>query len=151
VEREPELCVYRAHPLITGAAVLAGAIAGFMGYSLWQTGDMSSAFFFLLSLGLTIGIGLSGRATLILTEDRLIYRIPLWRTYVIELRQLADVEEAGRHSQALLLYFHPLDERGGVDQVELRALGLLPLDDQADLRERLESVLPTGQAARKQS
>ena len=141
---ELQVYVYRASSTIRGAAVLTGIITGFMGYNLWQTGSIINAFFFLLTLGLTVAIGAAGQASLTLTGDRLIYRIPAWHTRVIELRQLVEVEEAMHHSRALLLHFHPLDEHGRVNRSEVRVLGLLPLNDQHKLQGQLEAILAAG-------
>lgn len=81
-----------------------------------------------------------GWASVTLSDDRVILRMPLRRPAAVHLRQLTGYEIAGRGWRTLLLRYHPVDDLGRLDIANQEFLSLVPLRDQYVLEERLEAV-----------
>jgi hypothetical protein len=73
--------------------------------------------------------------------EKLVRAVPLRRPRTVYLRQLVAVERSSRLGHALLLRYHPMDEQGRVDIANEEFLGLVPLDDQFALEDRLQVVV----------
>lgn len=80
-------------------------------------------------------------ARVTLEDDRLTQSIPLQRPKTIHLRQLISYENTGRRWNALILRYHPMDEQGRLDIANQEFLGLVPLDEQYLLEDRLREVV----------
>jgi hypothetical protein len=81
-----------------------------------------------------------------LGRETLTLAMPLRRPRSLHLRQLIAVERSERMGHTLLLRYHPMDDQGRLDIANQEFMGLVPLEDQQILLERLETV--TGQRSR---
>ncbi len=97
--------------------------------------------FLLLVLALAAISAPRGWSWVTLEGDRLTLHTPLRRPRAIDLRRLAAVEVSPRMGQALVLRYHPDDERGRPDPASEAVLGLPPLQDQGLLEERLQQAI----------
>lgn len=80
-------------------------------------------------------------ARVTLEEDVLTLSMPLRQPRALRLRQLISVERSSRVGHALLLRYHPMDDRGRLDIAGEAFLGLVPLEEQYLLEERLRAVV----------
>lgn len=87
-------------------------------------------------------------AKVLLAGEELSLHVPLRRPRRVQLRQLISFESAGRWWGALLLRYHPMDERGRLDIANQEFLALVPLRDQYVLEQRLQAAVGgSGRAA----
>lgn len=80
-------------------------------------------------------------ASVELEDARLSLIMPLRSAKRVDLRQVSGFERSGRVGRSLILRYHPLDEQGNLDSESEQFLGLPPLEQQADLEARLESIV----------
>ncbi|MEA3337119.1 MAG: hypothetical protein U9R25_14510 [Chloroflexota bacterium] len=77
----------------------------------------------------------------IVDDESLVVNTPLRKSTVIYLRQLVSVERSPRVGHALLLRYHPMDERGRLDIANQEFKGLPPLEQQEQLLDLLKGAV----------
>jgi hypothetical protein len=82
-----------------------------------------------------------GWSKVTLTGERLTLHAPLRRPRAFDLSRLTAIEVSPRIGQALVLHYHPDDERGRPDPANETVLGLPPLQDQWMLEASLQEAL----------
>jgi hypothetical protein len=110
-------------------------------YDFWRSSRPDALLFLGICLVLALVTVPRGWAQVVLTEDRLTLQMPLRRLRTVRLRQLAAVERSQRLGHALILFYHPVDERGRLDIANQEILGLVPLDRQDQLESQLRQVV----------
>lgn len=100
-----------------------------------RTGDTFVVLFFVVVLVSAVAMSLGSLAQATWEDDVLSYRLPLRPLRRLHRKQIIDVEVVGRRTRALLIRYHPLDERGRIDSGQEAFLNMTPLQDQMILRD----------------
>ncbi|HID35068.1 MAG TPA: hypothetical protein EYP25_10995 [Anaerolineae bacterium] len=74
--------------------------------------------------------------------ETFVYRTPLRKPHRVDRQQLALVEMGGRRNEALIIGYHPRDDKGLVTIEKIRYINCVPLEGQGELMDRLLAAMP---------
>ena len=131
---------YLPTPIFQFAGFLLALSSIWLAYNVWQNPGIISIIVFVGVSAITLGIVFGAFARASYDGETLVYRVP-WRPQItIDRNQIIKVTLEGRRTKALVIGFHPRDEKGLIDSTRAQYVNLVPLQDQWELQEYLDGT-----------
>ena len=123
-------------------AVLFSVAALWLGSEAWKRREITWWIMFVGVGFIAIRMILASFARAEFDGETFVYRTPLRKPHRVDRQQLALVEMGGRRNEALIIGYHPRDDKGLVTIEKIRYINCVPLEGQGELMDRLLEAMP---------
>lgn len=135
------MTVYRTNALFRVLYLLPALLAVAFALQAVRQPDLSNGLGFTLCLLLLAVSVPRALARVVVDDSQLRLEAPFRQPRNVYFRQLIAIERSSRLGNALLLRYHPMDERGRLDIANQQFLSLPPLEQQHLLEEQLRAIV----------